>query len=121
MTRHPLRNADQELHEYKRTTQRAHVVVLTIACATNRADVPTRTFFVAGKAATADHFAKLYSSSKRRRSSRRAVRRGLKWFRARLPRSVAEYLIPDSDVSANLQGGLRGQRHEHHEVRMTVR
>jgi starch phosphorylase len=99
----------KRIHEYKRQLLNAlHIVVLYHRLRENpRLDVPPRTFFFAGKAAPAYHFAKLvikFINNLAGMLDGDPVARGrLKVvFVPDYRVSVAEYLIPASDVSEQI-------------------
>jgi starch phosphorylase len=99
----------KRIHEYKRQLLNAlHVVVLYNRLRENpRLDIPPRTFFFAGKAAPAYHFAKLVikfiNNLARTLDGDRVSQGRLKVvFVPDYRVSVAEYLIPASDVSEQI-------------------
>src|SRR5262249_39993596 len=99
----------KRIHEYKRQLLNAlHIVVLYNRLRANPAlKVPSRTFFFAGKAAPAYHFAKLVTKFINNLAATldadQALRGRLKVvFVPDYRVSVAEYLIPASDVSEQI-------------------
>ena len=114
----------KRIHEYKRQLLNAlHVVVLYNRLRENpKLDVPPRTFFFAGKAAPAYHFAKLvikFINNLAGTLDGDPVSQGPVEGRVRagLPRLRRGISHPgERCVRANLDGRLRSQRHEQHEI-----
>jgi starch phosphorylase len=114
----------KRIHEYKRQLLNAlHVVVLYNRLRENpQLDVPPRTCFFAGKAAPAYHFAKLvikFINNLRGHAGWRSdhPRPAEGRLRAGLPRLRRGISNPgERCVRANLNGRLRSQRHEQHEI-----
>ena len=114
----------KRIHEYKRQLLNAIQVVVWYnrLRANPTLDVPPRTFLFAGKAAPAYHLAKLIikliNDIGRVVNADPAIRGKLRVeFLPNYSVTLAERLIPATDVSEQIStAGLRGQRHEQHEV-----
>jgi starch phosphorylase len=113
----------KRIHEYKRQLLNAlHVVVLYNRLRANpKIKMPPRTFFFAGKAAPAYTFAKLVIKFINNLGATidgdSAVKGRLSGVRAGLPRLGGRAAHSrERCIGANLDGGLRGQRHQQHEV-----